>query len=141
MREEGTCQVEVHVAGICFNNKEVLAGRRTESRELFPGLWECGGGQVRLGEGFEDAVKRQFREEFGILVMPVGVVGVYEIDFSGGKIPGIVFACKFEGYVNGKSPQIDFREFSEWAWLPVSNLGDKEFIEGIPENIKAASLL
>jgi len=74
-------------------------------------------------------------------VVPVGVVGVYEIDFSGGKIPGVVFACKFEGYVNGESPQVDFREFREWAWLPVSNLENKNFIEGIPENIKKAAEL
>ena len=145
MREEGIHKVEVHVAGICLRDmggeKEVLVARRGLERKLYPGLWECGGGQMKPGENFEEAVKRQLREELGVLVSLVGVVGVYEIEApetSQEKIPGITFACKFEGFVNGERPEVDWREIIEWEWLPLSRLKEKEFIFGIPENISKA---
>jgi isopentenyldiphosphate isomerase len=62
IREEGQDKLEVHVASVCVcvvnGRPQVLVARRTSSRSLFPGKWECGGGMVRRGEGFDTAIQR-----------------------------------------------------------------------------------
>jgi len=76
VREDGIYRTEVHVAGICIREDnegdfQILIGKRTEDRDLFPGYWECGGGLVGKGEDFEDAIRQQFKQEFGLNVSPV----------------------------------------------------------------------
>lgn len=97
-REDHRERIEVHVAGFCFRRSsgrlELLVGHRIEEREPFPGLWECGGGQVRAGENFVEALSRQFFEEFGIEIDVIQPILTYEIVRAGGpKIPGLKFLC------------------------------------------------
>lgn len=96
MREYKTHKIEVHVAGICIHENKVLIAKRSPERKLYPELWEYSGGQVEAGENFEEAVIRQMKEEFGIIVKPVKVIGTYEISNPASeqkKIPGIRFIC------------------------------------------------
>lgn len=140
MREESLQKIEVHVAGICFDGDKVLVLKRSDSRKIYPNLWECGGGQVNLGENFEEAIKRQLEEEAGIIVDVIKVSGTYEIattDLEQKKIPGIKFACKFIEYKNGDEPQIS-EEHTEWRWIAMAKLDDIEFIPRIREDIEAA---
>jgi 8-oxo-dGTP pyrophosphatase MutT (NUDIX family) len=142
-RDEKRELIEVHVAGICFketpNDIEVLIAKRRNDRKLLPGKWECGGGQVYPGENFHEAIKRQMEDELGVLVKRSVVFGTYVIktpDLEQKIIPGIKFICFFEGYADGQGPKINTKEFSEWKWQPIDNLGEIDFIEGIPEDIK-----
>src|SRR5579863_9865556 len=101
IREDGLTRphIEVHVAGVCVRPRndhwEVLIAQRTNERHLYPGKWECGGGQVNPGEGFNDAVKRQIFEEFGLDVEPCDLLETYEIHVPGQKrvIAGLRFLC------------------------------------------------
>lgn len=140
MREEKIHKIEVHVAGICFYGNKVLMVKRTPSRKLYPNLWECGGGQVEMGENFTEAVKRQLKQELGVFIEPIKVLVTYEILTPGleqKKIPGIIFVCKLVGFVNGKGPKIS-KEHSEWRWQPIDKLDELELIPGLKENIKFA---
>lgn len=144
-REEKQYKIEVHVAGICFQEFEdgvkVLIGKRQSFRKLYPNLWECGGGQVKEGENFEEAIIRHFKNELGVIVEVVAPIGIYEIltpELDQKKIPGLKFLCQLKGYVNGKEPQIDEREFSEWRWQPIDKLDELEFIPGISKDIQQA---
>ncbi len=140
MREEKIHKIEVHVAGICFMDDKVLIAKRAATRELYPGLWACGGGQVETGENFEEAVKRQLKEELGVIIEPIASFGTYEIltpDSEQKKIPGLRFACKVIGFVNGKEPQIS-KEHTEWKFLAIDKLAELEFIPGLKGEIKAA---
>lgn len=141
-REDKQHKIEVHVAGVCFRETktdiEVLIVRRKENRKLFPGKWECGGGQVYAGENFEEAVKRQMTEELGVIVDRVLVFGTYEIltpDLPQKKIPGIKFVCFGNQYVNGQGPQIDEKEHDEWKWQSINDLTDIDFIFNINKDI------
>jgi 8-oxo-dGTP diphosphatase len=138
MREEKRCEVEVHVAGISYRKGgrgiEVLAAKRTSTRELYPGKWECGGGQVGLNENFEEAVTRQLREELGVEIKVIAPISVYEIltpHLPQKKIPGIQFAC----LLKGGTPKIDGKEHEEWKWFPLSEIGHIDFIPGVREAI------
>ena len=113
-REEKRHLIEVCVTGICFreteNNIEVLIAKRNNNRELYPGKWECGGGQVFAGENFEEAVKRQIADELGVVVDKTVVFGTYGIEtpqLEQKKIPGLLFVCLFDKYLNGNGPQIN----------------------------------
>ena len=142
-REEKRYLIEVHVAGICFRETEkdieVLIAKRTDNRDLYPSKWECGGGQVYEGENFEEAIKRQMEDELGVLISKSFVFGTYEIDtpdLPQKKIPGLKFICFFNGYLNGNEPKINPKEFSEWKWQPIDDLGKIDFINGVSEDIK-----
>jgi 8-oxo-dGTP pyrophosphatase MutT (NUDIX family)/DNA-binding transcriptional regulator YiaG len=144
-REEQRVELEVHVAGVCVrkNNGEVeiLVAKRLPTRELYPGKWECGGGQVRLGENFEEAIKRQMEEEFGIKVKILSILRTYEIltpQLLQRKIPGIVFLCELENYINERGIQLNRKEFSEYKWIKANEVIKMDFIEGVKKDIKIA---
>jgi len=142
-REEKRHKIEVHVAGICFRETEdeiqVLIAKRNENRQLLPGKWECGGGQVYAGENFEEAIKRQMQEELGVIVKKIIVFGFYQINIPKDEqkiIPGVKAVCFFDEYVNGAGPQIEEKEFSEWHWQSINELEGIDFISGIREDIR-----
>ena len=142
-REKKRHKIEVHVAGICYRETEtdieVLIAKRNNEREIYPGKWECGGGQVREGENFEEAIKRQMKEELGIIVEKISPFCIYDIDMpklDKKKIPGICFICFFNEYVNGKEPEIDASEHTEWKWQSVNNLKDVDFIPILVNDIR-----
>lgn len=139
MREDGVYQLEVHVAGICIRNNKVLIAKRSETRRLLPEKWECGGGQVKYGEDFDEAVRRQLREELGIVVGRIVPISTYNIliDSEQKKIPGLEFACDFESYVEGNAPKIS-DEHSEYRWQDIQNLEGLDFIEDLDDKIKRA---
>ena len=56
------------VAIICTNDAgEIYVHRRTETKDLFPGLYDrCVGGVVNAGESYAQAASRELAEELGI---------------------------------------------------------------------------
>jgi 8-oxo-dGTP pyrophosphatase MutT (NUDIX family) len=133
MREEGVTNLEVHVAGICFKDNKVLIAKRSGSRALFPGQWECGGGAIKEGEGFEEAIKRQIKEEFNIDIQPIEVFKTYKILTDSTIIPGLRFICRINELNIALSP-----EHSEYKLITKEELDDYEFIPGLREDIKLA---
>ncbi len=143
MREDHRELIEVHVAPICFCESEgrvsVLIAKRGVERSLYPGLWECGGGQVNACENFDEAIIRQTREEFGIVVDRVFPFGTYEIavpDLPQKKIPGLKFVCIWHEYADGGTgPLLDGREHTEYRWQPIDELAGFDFIPGLRDDI------
>ena len=149
IREDKQYHVEVHVAGVCVRENsdgrfpEILIAKRTAKRELFPNKWECGGGQVRPGESFEEAIQRQIYEEFNLSVDVVAVIGTYQIPRTRpqkAKIPGLTFLCVVNG--NGEEITLNKREHSECRWIAPSDTKDYRFIGGVAKDIhKALTML
>lgn len=58
------------VCGILIWNDKVLIGKRKLDNKHYAGKWEFPGGKVELGETDWDAIRREFKEEFDIEVLP-----------------------------------------------------------------------
>lgn len=140
IREERSHRIEVHVAGFCFRRHgrslELLVGRRTRRRELFPDLWECGGGQVHAGDNFVEALTRQFFEEFGIQVHPISLFSVYEIHRAKGvKIPGLKFMCTPTDHGDIVRNR---KEFSAARWATYKGCRRLKMIPGVRAEVRPA---
>jgi 8-oxo-dGTP diphosphatase len=144
MREEIPHEIEVHVASIIFRKTngivEVLIAKRSPKRALYPSKWECGGGQVFAGESFQEALKRQVKEEFNCTITLVGILGPYEIEsptLPQKKISGIKFACIIES----GEPQVASEEHTECRWITLDKLDDYDFIGTLKEDIQTGAAL
>jgi 8-oxo-dGTP pyrophosphatase MutT (NUDIX family) len=137
-REDLRQWVEVHVAGVCLrseNGGETLAliAKRNKERNLYPGKWECCGGQLQRGESFMDGAKRHFEQEMGIEVVPLSFYRLYDIPLPNGNvIPGIRFLCL---YVSGEA---DSENHSEIRWVKkdeIESMDDDVFVPGIRQTM------
>jgi len=136
-RENGIHKIEVHVAGLCFDlehedGPRCLIAKRTASRALSPNLWECGGGQLKAGESFPEALERQIREEFGVEIDVLFPYGDYFIPTEQGGIPGMKFVASVDAT---QRVTLDPQEHTEYAWVGEDDLDRYDFIEGIADEI------
>jgi mutator protein MutT len=62
-------QVLAGAPAIILNSKkEILLGKRSKNLPYYPSLWGLPGGVIEYKESAENAVKRELREEMGIIV-------------------------------------------------------------------------
>lgn len=66
----------VGVGGVVIDRGRVLLVRRGQAP--LKGEWSIPGGLVEVGESLKQAVEREIKEETGLRVRPVGVLGVFE---------------------------------------------------------------
>lgn len=90
---------------------------RSENKDFGAGVWECLTGRVDQGEGFEDALHREVREELGRSVQAEYILGTTHF-YRGAPIPanellGIVYLCSLDdpGSISLST------EHSEYRWL------------------------
>lgn len=99
-RERRLVVQEFHVGIVCFDpeNNCLLIAHRNSDRELYPGLWETGGGQIYSEEGIEDSANRIARTEFGvpIIVSKEAPAEPFKIEMERRMIPGVKLLCLFK---------------------------------------------
>ena len=66
----------VGVGGVVVNNGRVLLVRR--GQQPLKGKWSLPGGLVEVGENLTQALRRELKEETGLEVEPLQVIGVFE---------------------------------------------------------------
>jgi 8-oxo-dGTP pyrophosphatase MutT (NUDIX family) len=99
------------------NTKQYLLLRRSEQKDYACGAWECVTGRVDQGEGFEDALRREVREELGVEVQIEHILGTTHF-YRGSPTPenelvGVIYLCSL---VDPASIHIS-AEHSEYRWL------------------------
>lgn len=77
MRRRYPRQPMISVGAVILDNNNVLLVRR--AAQPGRGLWAIPGGNVRLGEKLEDAVKREVEEETGLKVEVGKIIDVVEV--------------------------------------------------------------
>jgi 8-oxo-dGTP diphosphatase len=97
--------------------KQYLLLRRSEDKDYAPGAWECVTGRLDQGEGFEDALHREVREELGVEVQVEAILGTTHF-YRGTPDPknelvGVVYLC----LLNNPDAIHISQEHSEYRWL------------------------
>jgi ADP-ribose pyrophosphatase YjhB (NUDIX family) len=117
---------------------EILLQRRTDS-----GLWALPGGTMDIGETLAGAVVREVREETGLEVEPVRIVGIYSdpkhvFAYDDGEVRqefNICLACRLTGgklAVSEESREVRFFELAKIDQLemhPSIRLRIRDYIE------------
>lgn len=106
--------------GLIWRDGKLLIARRPEGEPL-GGLWEFPGGKRRPGEGLEDCLRREIREEMGI---EVRVLRAWDpIEYSYPEFDVVLYA--FECQLDSGEPQAG--DGRETAWVQPGDLSDFPF--------------
>jgi 8-oxo-dGTP diphosphatase len=100
------------------STSQYLLLRRSEQKDYGRGIWECVTGRVDQGEGFEDALRREVREELGVAVQVEYILGSTHF-YRGTPTPenelvGLVYLCSLDnlGTISIGPEHSEFRWFS-----------------------------
>lgn len=120
-REAHSGSLKIHrgVWVLVFNHKdELFLQKRSLTKDNNPGVWSLSiGGHVTYGQTYEDAVKRESREELGVTIYPFSPLNKYR--FVGGKETeiGQVYKSRHDGPFQLHPQEIDRGEFFSLAEL------------------------
>lgn len=121
-------QFTIGVFGIIFNDqKEVLLCHRQDYD-----LWNLPGGAMELGETPEETIKRELKEEIGVDVEVIRLVGVYTKPEQADMV--FCFECKLLD-----TNIVLNEEADQFAWFSIDNL-PKNFSPKSPLRIQDALL-
>jgi ADP-ribose pyrophosphatase YjhB (NUDIX family) len=109
------------------DTRRILLHRRSDD-----GRWSIPGGRIELGESAASAVVREVREETGVRVVPVRIVGVYSdprsvVAYSDGEVRqrfSVCIACRPVGgalsIASGETLEVRYVSIDELAELEMS---------------------
>jgi len=90
------------VAGVifCERTQRFLLLQRAADRDFSPGVWECPAGRLHQGEGFETALHRELREELGLELRLMALLGTTHF-YRGPRTPdneliGLIYLCALD---------------------------------------------
>lgn len=82
--------------------------------------WDLPGGGVEVGENLDEAIRREVREECGVSIEILGVVGVFVAQIEPGSGTNVVFAARWvDGRLHPGEGEID-----QIGWFSANNLPD-----------------
>ncbi len=111
------------VAGLIFDQKRLLVCQRNP-KSSFALKWEFPGGKVERGEGYEEALRRELREELGIEAH-----GLNEVFRTEHLYPEIARVNLRFFQVLDYSSQVRNLVFQQIKWVPVTELVRMDFLE------------
>jgi len=114
--------VEV-VAGLIFCDGQVLVCQRKENAP-FPLKWEFPGGKVEKGEGYENALRRELREELGIEMRAAKEVFWHRHTYPGGATVDLRF-FQVQDFL-GEVRNLVFKRIE---WVKLDRLLEYDFLE------------
>jgi 8-oxo-dGTP diphosphatase len=98
-------------------NKYLLL-KRSAAKDYAAGVWECVTGRVDQGEGFEEALRREVREELGVADVEVDfIIGTTHFyrgrQAAENELVGVVYACSISDPAAIRTSP----EHSEYRWV------------------------
>jgi mutator protein MutT len=111
------------VGGVILNEKkEVLLQKRGEKAKNEVGCWKLPGGAIEWGETAEEALKREIREELGVVEVEIKKFVYYFDDILVGERQHWVvpfYLCRIK---NGEPKNMEPGKIDEIRWFPLTKL-------------------
>lgn len=114
------------VACIAFDGKKILIAHRNPSGQM-GGRWEFPGGKVEAGESDEQAVIREFQEEFGITVKVGEKIG--ETFFMHCDEQVALHAYEITVPHDGMTEKYVLTEHTEYRWASPAEIPALNFVD------------
>jgi 8-oxo-dGTP diphosphatase len=108
------------VAGIAIEKGKVFIARRKAGGDLGE-KWEFPGGKVEEGEGDTDALRREYREEFGVAVETGSLLAASEFIHREHKFVLNAYRIFFTDY------HFKMTEHTEWRWAALTEIESLDF--------------
>ena len=112
------------VAGLIFDQDRLLVCQRNAQRP-FPLKWEFPGGKLEHGEGYEDALRRELKEELDIEAGGLSLIFQHQHLYSNIARVNLRF-FRVEHY-SGEPKNLVFRQIK---WVPMGELLRIDFLDG-----------
>nr|WP_225446509.1 DUF3658 domain-containing protein [Paenibacillus rhizovicinus] len=112
----------ISVSALVKNAKGEVLLLRTHWRS---DTWEMPGGNVELGEPLDEAIRREFLEETGIVIRPIGITGVY--CNASKQVISVVFHAEYvsgeiqiqpEEIIEARYIRLDEHNIGQWITRP-----------------------
>lgn len=114
--------VGVGVGALVFDDRRrVFVARRGAEAANEVGAWEFPGGGVLFGEPLEDAVRREFREEYGMDIGVTALLGVFD-HILPGEHQHWVSATYLAEHLGGTPEIREPTKCTEIAWCELRSL-------------------
>ena len=125
------------MGAIIFDGESVLLVER--AGEPLKGWWSIPGGLVETGEKLEDAMRREVREETGLLVEIVYRFDIFEriMRDAGGRAEYHYVLVDYVCRVTGGEP-VPGDDVSRVKWVPCARLRDYKVTSGTIEAVERA---
>lgn len=114
------------VACIAFDGKKILVAHRNPVGQM-GGRWEFPGGKVEEGETDEQAVVREFQEEFGETVAAGEKIGETFFMHSGEQVALHAYEIKVPH--DGMTKKYVLSEHSEYKWVEPAEIPTLSFVD------------
>jgi 8-oxo-dGTP diphosphatase len=108
------------VAGIAVEEGKVFVARRIPGGDL-GGKWEFPGGKVEAGESGEEALIREFREEFAVTVRPGPFLASASFEHHGKTRVLQAYRVYLESH------EFTLSEHTEWDWVSLDAIDGLDF--------------
>ena len=110
------------VVSVFINNGKLLMDQRSKSRKAYRGFLMCPSGHIEKGESFIDALKREMKEELGIIVKKATYLFTLDDVDPFSKLNfrhNFIFVDSFEGKI------VESNEAESLVWLSYRELKNR----------------
>jgi 8-oxo-dGTP diphosphatase len=110
------------VAGIAWERGKFFIARRLKGGAMGD-KWEFPGGKVDNGESDQEALKREYLEEFGVDIVVGDFLGSADFEHRGVKRRLRAYRVSFA------VPQCTLMEHTQWRWAALEEIEQLDFVD------------
>jgi 8-oxo-dGTP diphosphatase len=112
------------VAGIARKGNLLFIAKRLPSGDM-GGRWEFPGGKADPGEGFETALVREYKEEFGLNVTAGALITEAEFIHRGEQFALHAFTVSWDDFTD----PVFLEEHTDFKWVSFEELESLSFVD------------
>ena len=114
------------IAGIAFEGKKIFIAHRNPTGQM-GNRWEFPGGKVEEGETDEQAILREFNEEFGVNVEIGKKIAEASFKHNGKTVFLTGYSIKLPH--DGLTQKFTLTEHTEYKWVELAEIPELNFVD------------